>query len=127
MAAIRSSVSCASTPSQSIVMHALMDPAHDKQKAELRTMLKRRYDAVRKFVNTHTSSVLTPLPFNSGYFMSFYVKTGNAEAIRQKLLKEKGIGIIQIDAHTLRVAFSSIDEDKIEGVYESIYNIAEAM
>ena len=127
MAAIRSSVSCASTPSQSIVMHALMDPAHDKQKAELRTMLKRRYDSVRKFVNTHTSSVLTPLPFNSGYFMSFYVKTGNAEAIRQKLLKEKGIGIIQIDAHTLRVAFSSIDEDKIEGVYESIYNIAEAM
>ena len=127
MAAIRSSVSCASTPSQSIVMHALMDPAHDKQKAELRTMLKRRYDAVRKFVNTHTSSVLTPLPFNSGYFMSFYVKTGNAEAIRQKLLKEKGIGIIQIDTHTLRVAFSSIDEDKIEGVYESIYNIAEAM
>ncbi len=127
MAAIRSSVSCASTPSQSIVMHALMDPAHDKQKAELRTMLKRRYDAVRKFVNTHTSSVLTPLPFNSGYFMSFYVKTGNAEVIRQKLLKEKGIGIIQIDAHTLRVAFSSIDEDKIEGVYESIYNIAEAM
>jgi DNA-binding transcriptional MocR family regulator len=108
-------------------MHALMDPAHDKQKAELRTMLKRRYDAVRKFVNTHTSSVLTPLPFNSGYFMSFYVKTGNAEVIRQKLLKEKGIGIIQIDAHTLRVAFSSIDEDKIEGVYESIYNIAEAM
>ena len=127
MAAIRSSVSCASTPSQSVVMHALSDPAHDKQKAELRTMLQRRYDAVRKFVNTHKSSVLTPLPFNSGYFMSFNVKNGNAEEIRQKLLKEKGLGIIQIDAHTLRVAFSSIDEDKIEGVYESIYNIAEAM
>ena len=59
--------------------------------------------------------------------MSFNVKTGNAEDIRKKLLAEKGIGIIQIDANTLRVAFSSIDEDKIEDVYESIYNIAEAM
>ena len=127
MSAIRSSVSCSSTPSQSFVLHALNDPAHDAQKKELRDMLKRRYDAVRKFVNTHKSSVLEPLPFNSGYFMSFNVKTGNAEDIRKKLLAEKGIGIIQIDANTLRVAFSSIDEDKIEEVYESIYNVAEAM
>ena len=125
MSAIRSSVSCSSTPSQSLVMHALADPAHDAQKKELRNVLKRRYDAVRKFVNTHESSVLTALPFNSGYFMSFNVKTGNAEDIRKKLLADKGIGIIQIDANTLRVAFSSIDEDKIEEVYSAIYNVAE--
>ena len=127
MAAIRSSVSCSSTPSQALVMHALKDPAHDAQKKELRAMLKRRYDLVRSFVNTHKSSVLEPLPFNSGYFMSFNVKTGNAEDIRKKLLAEKGIGIIQIDANTLRVAFSSIDEDKIDSVYTSIYNVAESM
>ncbi len=127
MSAIRSSVSCSSTPSQALVLHALADPAHNAQKIELRAMLKRRYDAVRNFVNTHTSSVLTPLPFNSGYFMSFNVKTGNAEDIRKKLLAEKGIGIIQIDANTLRVAFSSIDEEKIDEVYSAIYNVAEAM
>ncbi|MCQ2587386.1 MAG: aminotransferase class I/II-fold pyridoxal phosphate-dependent enzyme [Treponema sp.] len=127
MSAIRSSVSCSSTPSQSLVAKALNDPAHEAQKKELRKMLQSRYDAVRKFVSTHKSSVLEPLPFNSGYFMSFNVKTGNAEDIRKKLLAEKGIGIIQIDANTLRVAFSSIDEDKIEAVYESIYNVAEAM
>ena len=127
MSAIRSSVSCSSTPSQSLVLHALADPAHNEQKIELRKMLKRRYDAVRAFVNSHKSSVLEPLPFNSGYFMSFNVKTGNAEDIRKKLLAEKGIGIIQIDANTLRVAFSSIDEDKIEEVYSAIYNVAEAM
>ena len=118
---------CVSTPSQALVLHALKDEAHNKEKAELRVMLKRRYDAVRNFVNTHKSSVLEPLPFNSGYFMSFNVKTGNAEELRKKLLAQKGIGIIQIDAHTLRVAFSSIDEDKIEEVYSAIYNVAEAM
>ena len=127
MAAIRSSVSCSSTPSQSLVMHALKDDAHNRQKIECRNMLKRRYDLVRKFVNTHTSKVLEPLPFNSGYFMSFHVSTGKAEEIRKALLKEKGIGIIQIDSHTLRVAFSSIDEDKIDSVYTSIYNVADAL
>lgn len=127
MAAIRSSVSCSSTPSQSLVMHALKDDAHNKQKIECREMLKRRYDLVRKFVNTHTSKVLEPLPFNSGYFMSFHVSTGKAEEIRKELLKKEGIGIIQIDPHTLRVAFSSIDEDKIDSVYTSIYNVADAL
>ncbi len=127
MSAIRSSVSCSSTPSQSFVLHALQDPDHEKQKLELRAMLKRRYDLVRKFVNTHKSTVLEPLPFNSGYFMSFHVKTGKTEEIRKKLLAEKGIGVIQIDAYTLRVAFSSIDEEKIDTVYSEIYNVAEAM
>ena len=127
MAAIRSSVSCSATPSQSLIIHALNDGAHNKQKIECRKMLKRRYDLVRKFVNTHTSKVLEPLPFNSGYFMSFHVSTGKAEEIRKALLKEKGIGIIQIDSHTLRVAFSSIDEDKIDSVYTSIYNVADAL
>ena len=127
MAAIRSSVSCSSTVSQSLVFHALQDAAHEAQKVELRKMLKSRYDAVRKFVNTHTNKVLTPYPFNSGYFMSFYVNSGKAEEIRKKLLAEKGIGIIQIDANTLRVAFSSIDEDKIEEVYSAIYNVAESI
>lgn len=127
MAAIRSSVSCASTPSQSLVLHALKDPAHEEQKKELRAMLQRRYDLVRDFVNTHTSSVLTPLPFNSGYFMSFNVNNGKAEEIRKALLSKVGIGIIQIDANTLRVAFSSIDEEKIDSVFTSIYNVAEAI
>ena len=127
MSAIRSSVSCASTPSQSLVLRALQDPSHEEQKKELRGMLKRRYDLVRNFVNTHTSKVLSPLPFNSGYFMSFNVANGKAEEIRKALLSKVGIGIIQIDAHTLRIAFSSIDEDKIDSVFTSIYKVAEAI
>ncbi len=127
MAAIRSSVSCSSTPSQSFVLNALQDSQHAQQKIELRAMLKRRYDLVRQFVNTHKSSVLTPLPFNSGYFMSFNVSKIDAEALRKKLLAEKGIGVISINSETLRVAFSSIDEDKINSVYQAIYDVAEAM
>lgn len=124
MGTIRSSVSCAATPSQSILHHAFSDPAHDEQKAYFRSMLERRYREVRKFVDSHTSKVITPLPFNSGYFMSFHTKC-DSELLRQKLLNEKGIGTISINPETLRVAFSSIDEEKIENVYKIIYEVAE--
>lgn len=127
MGVIRSSVSCSSTPAQSLVMHAFKDPAHDEAKKEMRTMLEKRFKLVKEFTNTHTSSVLTPLPFNSGYFMSFHVNGVNAEDLRKKLLADYGIGVIQINAETLRVAFSSIDEDKIEKVYSAIYEAAEAL
>lgn len=125
MAAIRSSVSCASTPSQSLVLHALKNDAHNKEKIEIRKMLKRRYDLVRQFVKNHSSSNLCALPFNSGYFMSFNVKNGKAEEIRKFLLKNYGIGVVQIDKNTLRVAFSSIDEEKINEVYEKIYKVSD--
>ena len=59
--------------------------------------------------------------------MSFRTLGINAEDLRVKLLNEKGIGTIQIDANTLRVAFSSIEEDLIEKVYTEIYATAEEM
>ncbi|MCQ2577863.1 MAG: aminotransferase class I/II-fold pyridoxal phosphate-dependent enzyme [Treponema sp.] len=127
MGVIRSSVSCASTPSQSLLMHALKNPEHEKAKLELRNMLQARYNLVRKFVSEHTSSVLTPLPFNSGYFMSFHVSKISSESLRRALLESEEIGVISIDEQTLRVAFSSIDEDKIEMVYDSIYKTAERL
>ena len=59
--------------------------------------------------------------------MSFRTIGLDAEALRVKLLNEKGIGTISIDANTLRVAFSSIEENLIEKVYTEIYNTAEEM
>jgi ribosomal protein S10 len=63
------------------------------------------------------------MPFNSGYFMSFHCKT-DAEALRQELLQKHGIGVIALGEHCIRVAFSSIDEDKINPVYRQIYDTA---
>lgn len=127
MGAIRSSVSCSSTIPQSLLLRAFRDPETESQKAALRKVLEARYKKVRAFVDSHTSSEIEPLPFNSGYFMSFHTKTVDAEALRQKLLKERGIGTISIDAHTLRVAFSSLEEDKIDIVYQAIYDMAQEL
>lgn len=127
MAAIRSSVSCASTPAQTLIRKGYETGKLDEEKKEFRKILECRYALVRKFINEHTSSAIEPLPFNSGYFMSFDTKKINAEELRVRLLNEKGIGTIQIDSRTLRVAFSSLDENKIEVVYQAIYDMAEEM
>lgn len=126
MGLIRSSVSCSSTPSQSIALRAFKDPAIDIQKKIYRGILEKRYKAVKNYVTSHTSKNLEPLPFNSGYFMSFHTKV-DAELLRQKILHEKQIGTISIDPQTLRVAFSSIEEDMVETVYNAIYSCADEM
>jgi hypothetical protein len=87
-------------------------------------MLQRRYNLVKAFINAHPNHpVLRPLPFNSGYFMSFHC-TVDAEALRQELLAKHGIGVIALGEHCVRVAFSSIDEEKITSVYQQIYDTA---
>lgn len=127
MGVIRSSVSCAATPGQTLILKSFQDPNNDAEKAAFRKVLEGRYKVVRNFVDTHKCSGLEVLPFNSGYFMSFRTIGIDAEALRVKLLNEKGIGTIQIDPQTLRVAFSSIEENLIEKVYTEIYNTAEEM
>ena len=126
MGLIRSSVSCSSTPSQSIALRAFADPAIDIQKKNFRKILEDRYLEVKKFTSSHTSKNLEVLPFNSGYFMSFRTKV-DAEQLRQKILHEKQIGTVAIDAKTLRVAFSSLEKEQIETVYSAIYECAENM
>ena len=87
-------------------------------------MLKRRYVLVKDFIKANPNHpFLTPLPFNSGYFMCFQTKV-DAELLRQELLAKHGIGVISLGEQCLRVAFSSIDEEKITAVYQQIYDTA---
>ncbi|MBQ8561540.1 MAG: aminotransferase, partial [Spirochaetaceae bacterium] len=86
------------------------------------------YHKVRAFLETKRDhKVLQPMPFNSGYFMSLHCTGIDAEELRRHLLTEKGIGTVSIDERTLRVAFSSIDVELIDEVYEAIYNTADEL
>jgi aspartate/methionine/tyrosine aminotransferase len=124
MGAIRSSVSCANTSAQYLMLKAMEDPRTPGEKDRYRDMLQRRYQLVKAFIDAHPGHpVLKPLPFNSGYFMSFHSEV-DAEALRQELLAKHGIGVIALGEHYVRVAFSSIDEEKITGVYRTIYEVA---
>ena len=126
MGAIRSSVSCAAAPSQSLMLKMLADPRTEGEKQSFRSMLEERYRTVRKFIDAHKDhAVLKALPFNSGYFMSMKCTGVGAEELRLKLLHDHGIGTIAIDASHLRVAFSSVDNEKIEPMFTTIFKTAE--
>jgi aspartate/methionine/tyrosine aminotransferase len=128
MGTIRSSVSCAAAPSQSLMMKMVSDPRTAGEKITFRKMLEERYQVVRKFIDSHKGhKVLEALPFNSGYFMSMRCTGVGAEELRLKLLHEHGIGTISIDANHLRVAFSSVDTEKLESVFETIFKVAEEL
>jgi DNA-binding transcriptional MocR family regulator len=62
----------------------------------------------------------TPMAFNSGYFMSFRCDGFSAEALRKKLLNEKGIGTVSLMDRYLRVAFSSVEESDISDLCDVI-------
>jgi aspartate/methionine/tyrosine aminotransferase len=130
MAVIRTTVSCSSTVVQNLLlkMYSSRDGTVEKERAAYRDIIEGRYKKVRALVEAQKNHpLLQPLPFNSGYFMSFKCQTVNAEVLRQKLLFEHGVGTIAIDGYTLRVAFSGLDDECIDEVYRLIYRTAEEL
>jgi aspartate/methionine/tyrosine aminotransferase len=129
MGAIRSSVSCANTLAQFLTVKILEDPATAGEKEAFFALLRNRYRAVKRFIAGHSCpEALEPLPFNSGYFMSFRCKEGprgrlDAEKLRQGLLK-KGIGTIALGSEYLRVTFAAVEERDIPEIYRAIYDTA---
>ncbi len=128
MGLIRSSTSCAATESQSIILKAFDDPSTEKEKEEFKNILRERYCLVKKSLEAHKGSfAIEPLPFNSGYFMCLRCIGVGAEQVRQELLAKHGIGTVAIDEQHLRVAFSSLEAEKIEYVYSMIFKTAEEL
>jgi aspartate/methionine/tyrosine aminotransferase len=128
MGVIRSSVSCSNTPAQNLALKTWEDPASASEKTVFHELLRSRYRKVKQFILENTAPPnLAPLPFNSGYFMSFRCKdssgSGWAETLRQNLLK-KGIGTIALGDEYLRVTFAAIEEDDIPMVYSALYETA---
>jgi aspartate/methionine/tyrosine aminotransferase len=125
MGAIRSTTSNSSILAQSLILRALKSPTLGDEKKRAFAALKERYDRSKSVLSARKSDAIAVLPFNSGYFLSFRLK-GSAEDLRKALLQQ-GIGTIAIDAHCLRVAYSSVDTDKLEELYDSIYKTAEKL
>jgi aspartate/methionine/tyrosine aminotransferase len=127
---IRCSYSCSATLSQNILKKLYDEGGKeaDRERTFFRNTLRDRYRIVREFVDKREGHPrLKAMPFNSGYFMSFRCVGIDAEELRQKLLHEKGIGTIAIDGETLRVAFSSLESEKIERIYTELYSTADSL
>jgi aspartate/methionine/tyrosine aminotransferase len=125
MGAVRSTVSNSSVLAQNLILRAIANPARRKEKEEAAALLRDRYERVKAIVSVRSSTAIQPLPFNSGYFMSFHLSRGSAEAFRKALLMEEGIGTIAVNERCLRVAFSQLDLERLEEVFDLIYRTAE--
>ncbi|MDR0910901.1 MAG: aminotransferase class I/II-fold pyridoxal phosphate-dependent enzyme [Spirochaetaceae bacterium] len=125
---IRSSVSCSNTPAQLALLKSFTKPETLVEKAAFFNTLKERYIIVRKFVTSNICQALIPLPFNSGYFMSFLCRGFKAETLRKELLSKYSIGVVALPGLNgksyIRVAYSSLDAEQIPGVYRHIYDAA---
>jgi len=119
--AVRASVSSSSRPAQSVLLHAMRVGSYAQEKEEAFTVLKERYQTVRRLLaETEFPRGMRVLPFNSGYFMAFELEHGGAEKLRQKLLRENGIGVISIEDRFIRVAFASVDNADLPALYNEV-------
>jgi aspartate/methionine/tyrosine aminotransferase len=121
--AIRSSVSCCSMLSQSLLLKSIDSPTYNQEKAERYDILKGRYSKVKEVLGKDEyTRAWQPYPFNSGYFMCLRLVRGSAEEIRLRLLDKYGVGIISLGQKDIRVAFSCIEEPQVQELFDLLYN-----
>ncbi len=119
---IRATISSGPHPSQTFVLHALQSPEFKEQKLEKFNIMKGRANKVKEVLDSGKfDDAWDYYPFNSGYFMCLKLKTVDADKLRLHLLDEYGVGTIALSGTDLRVAFSCIEEEGIEELFELIY------
>jgi aspartate/methionine/tyrosine aminotransferase len=126
--AVRGSISSVSHLSQSIVLKSLRSPTYTAEKEEkLRIMTERAQEVKRVLADTKYREAWEVYPFNSGYFICLKLKKVEAEPLRVHLLDHYGIGLISLGKHDLRVAFSCIEKEDVQKLFDVILKGAEEL
>ena len=122
---IRASVSNAGNPTQSILEKVLQEKSFEKEQKEKNEILANRYRVIKELLAQEKyQEHWETYPFNSGYFLCLQFKKVSAIKLWEILLNEHQIGTIYINDTDLRLAFSSVDEEKIPELVETIYQAA---
>lgn len=120
---IRATISSGAHPSQTFVLDALKSPEFSAQKEEKFQIMKGRANKVKALLDSgkYGDEVWTYYPFNSGYFMCLKLHTVSAEALRLHLIHNYGLGTIALGETDLRIAFSCIEEEQLEDLFDLVY------
>jgi len=118
---IRGTISNASHLTQSIVLKSMGDERYPIEKQKKFDVLKNRAVRVKEVLqNPKYDTAWKPYPFNSGYFMCIQLLTEDAETLRKHLLDTYGVGLIALGKRNLRVAFSCIEEEEVQELFDII-------
>jgi aspartate/methionine/tyrosine aminotransferase len=119
--AIRSGVSNSPLLSQTLVERCLADPSSVAEREEKCAVLRARAERVDAAArDPRFADSWDVYPFNSGYFMCVELKEVPAEAVRTHLLDHYQTGLIATAERDLRVAFSCLELDEIEPMFELV-------
>ncbi len=119
--AVRGSISNAAHLSQEIVLKSLQSKTYAAEKEDKFKVLEGRAQEVKRVLaDSKYQDAWDIYPFNSGYFMCLKLKTVEAEALRLHLLDKYGVGLISLGKTDLRIAFSCIDQENIQELFDII-------
>ncbi len=119
--AVRGSISNASHLSQTITLRSLKSTSYKAEKEEKFGIMKERAMEVKRVLaHPKYHDAWDPYPFNSGYFMCLKLKTVEAEPLRVHLLNTYGVGLISLGKQDLRVAFSSVEKNDVQELFDII-------
>jgi len=120
--AIRAGISNTPHPSQSVVLEALRSPEFEGERDAKRAILRARVARLHQILEKPKyGEAWTPYPFNSGYFMCVRLKDVDAEKLRLHLLDRHQVGVIATDPTDIRVAFSCVEEEDLEEVFDILH------
>ena len=118
---IRGNISNSSHLSQTILLKSMGDKNYDANKNEKFELLKRRALKMKQVLkDPKFNDAFDVYPFNSGYFMCIRLKDVDAEELRLHLLDNYGTGLISIGKKNIRVAFSCLEENDVEILFDII-------
>lgn len=119
--AVRGSISNASHLSQEILLKSLRSASYPNEKQTKFLVMKDRAQEVKRVLSDPKyKDAWEVYPFNSGYFMCLKLKTVQAEPLRIHLLNQYGVGLISLGDTDLRVAFSCLEKEDIQELFDII-------
>ncbi len=125
---IRSTISSCNHSSQAIIEKILQDPGYWRNQEDKFGIMEKRVLRLKEVLKKEKyKEVWEPYPFNSGYFMCLRLFRVNAHELRLYLLDQYGVGTISCGEFDLRIAFSCIEEDQLDELYEIIYKAVKEM
>jgi aspartate/methionine/tyrosine aminotransferase len=125
---IRTTISSSSRVGQTLLYRELSSLVYHGIKVKYAKVLEERFKTVKKILETRECGKhMKPLPFNSGYFMTFELTKGTADELRRHLLKAEGIGTIALQEKYLRIAYSSVDNRDLKALYTTIFQAADLL
>jgi aspartate/methionine/tyrosine aminotransferase len=131
-AVLRAIISSAPTPVQGLVTHVLRDDMDVAlaERARMIEMLRRRRETLKTLLETpEARAVFRVDPFNSGFFAFLNLRSGSAEEVAFRALREHRVGVVPMESaelgiNALRVTFGSVPEAQLERLVRALVTSA---